>query len=245
VIRIVLASVFIPIAICACGTPSSSEIPRGPGAEVGQTEVERLARVDSIGSTATAAKLAQLGEALLDPSPKVQIQAAHWLGEVGSASIPKLLAGLNDPRSTVQLAAAYGLGKIGKPVGTRAQAQLTRVLGAVDDSAAGMAAWAIGQIGVSQGRLSAALITYRFTNTTSRYDGLTQIELLGPAAAPAIPFLVSLLGGTDRFAAGRAEAALLAIGPVAIPAIELKVIHGNQTARVAASRILETLHRGF
>ena len=233
------------VVLTACGQGQAGSTGAGQTRR-GSTPI-RLDWVDSIGPLAAREPrlLPDLGRALRDSVPKVQTQAAYWLGQAGAKSVPFLVNALADQRPEVQKAAAYGLGLIGRKVGPSAYRGLTRVLGGVNDSAAGMAAWALEQIGGRAGPVAAGLTTYRFGIGLARYDGLTRLQLLGPAAAPAVPFLIATLAAPDRYAARLAEEALIAVGPIAIPAIELATRNDDQLVKAAATRILTSLRPGL
>lgn len=159
--------------------------------------------------------------------------------------VPPLIATLSDPNPTVKTRAAYTLGEIG-PKAKSALSQLATVLGGPDDSAAGMASWAIDKIaGNNPGRAIVLLQTLRYGPSLDRFEALTAIRGLGAGGLPFVSILIRTLSDPDPALVRAAGNALIQIGPLVRPAVEAAASRGNSRAQAEARRVLRALARAF
>jgi HEAT repeat protein len=216
---------------------------RGPSVgALSPEEPVALGQIDSLGRVASTdlAARRQLVEALSYPSREVRMSAAYHLAQLGGEGLSTLTTALGEG-PLVQYVAAYGLGEAGASA-RGALPKLVAVLGGPDDSAAGMASWAIGKIaGKRPGSVAVLLEKLRWGNSLDRAEALSAIGALGTGAFECVPLLIRMLANPNHSVARSAGNVLIQIGPLVRPAVEAAAKGGDPRVRAEAWRVLSAL----
>jgi HEAT repeat protein len=164
-----------------------------------------------------ASSIDQLSAALSDSSPDVQAAAAMSLGRIAtplSPDVTKALRGLMADKKT-GLSASFALAKLGEPDGFARLGELAKA-----PTAQGEVFRTIQELGPSGVPILREVIHNECVGTRWAIESLGAI---GPASAPAVPDLVTVLksgrAGNRRFRFDAAVAALQSIGPSAREAL--------------------------
>lgn len=170
----------------------------------------------------------------------LRLQAAVMIGDPGQAEAVRMLAeALSAPENDVRELAAAGLSELGPD----AQIALPELIKAVQDESAVVrrrALRAIGFIGqnAADDALSCLIAATEDDDESVALQAVATIGDLGPAAAPAIPALMSAIwtGNVRRRAV--AGASMMRIGAAAVPSLMQSLQHPAAEVRSKVAHLL-------
>lgn len=154
---------------------------------------------------------------LLSADPEDQDEAPRRLSEGGASAVPVLIQLLGSREAPVRWQSADILGKIG-PEATAATPQLINATKDSDPHVRNVAAQALGDLGVRDREVIAAL--REMLSTPEKLVAIQSLAKLGgPALESVVPELVPLLADSDPTVRWNAARTLGQIGPTAAPAV--------------------------
>lgn len=161
-----------------------------------------------------------LVSALKSDTSTLRSSASYQLSAMGaeaSGAIPVLVEMLGDADSQTRSAAASTLGGFGQAAGEAVPA-LIEAVNDSDEYVQYAVVGALVEIGDSRA-VPALIVALYHSNDYTRYVAAVALEKFGPAAAPAVPDLVSVLDDDFAQVGSAAVDALAAIGPEAKEAV--------------------------
>ncbi len=186
--------------------------------------------------------------------------AANVLAHIGPPAVPLLLKALENENPRVRAGAAFALGSM-RPTQVQALPALRTAIKDRDEQVRLLAALAVQRMDGKTETLVPVLIdTLRARTPELRRQAVDELERLGPAGAAAVPALIEALrdeyleemrllirtelshGDSIRLPQSRAVAALVAIGPVAAPALIEAAADRAPQVRASALLTLASLH---
>jgi HEAT repeat protein len=191
-------------------------VPKYVAALKSKDAAARRKAANSLGLAGPEAKAAvpDLITALKDPDEQVRVTAARALAAIGPAAVPALLkAAESDSDRGVRTLAFLALGE-SRPVSGDALRALVAALSDPDKDLRPAAALALAGVG------DRAVPPLRDALKAKNAGAATALGLIGaPAANPAAPDLVAVLGDDDKELRIAAHHALVRIGAPAVPAL--------------------------
>jgi HEAT repeat protein len=170
----------------------------------------------------------------------LRLQAAVMIGDPSQTEAVRVLAeALSDPESDVRELAAAGLSEFGP----EAQVALPELIKALQDESAVVrrrVLRAIGFIGAvaSDDALPGLIAATEDDDESVALQAVATIGDLGPAAAPAIPALMSAIWTGDVRRRAVAGASMMRVGEAAVPSLVQSLSHPAAEVRAKVAHLL-------
>lgn len=196
--------------------------------------LEAAGRAPASDSLALALLTAALGDARMP----IADRAAWWLGQRRTEGVPVLVAALEDPRPGVRRSAAYGLGSLGAEAAPTI-APLAHLLADPSDSVAGMADWALQNIGPAAATPFVTVVrALRFGAVPVRVRAATDLGRLNLEPRRVTPHLLRAFADADESVSLAAGRALLNVGPAGETLLNAALMAPDVHLRQRAERLL-------